>query len=284
MNSTTSLNVNKDPLAQWRIKYDSDFVAQNIKLPENLIEIPRILGWSGPARSGTTALLYLLAGHPEVGHVYFQPQKTLMRLGGPPMVLRSSDKLVCMKETFLSWNMVDDLDDPIDVLLKAGVPPEKITWIFMLRDPKQSFASWGMLSSHVQPDPAIYALWQTHTINLWNKYKNSKVKAIPFVYELLRNQEEAAVKHLLTKVGLDYASLKLDFDQSLISRKFVPGQTANKDYVPVLHELHDRNKYVYSTNSYPVDPHAMEMVVDLCQKEYDDFTKVAKEALDLHLV
>jgi hypothetical protein len=284
VSSSINLKLKKDPLAQWRIKYDSDFVVRNIVLPEDSNDIPRILGWSGPARSGTTALLYLLAGHPKVDHAYFQPQKTLMRLGGPPMVLRSSDKLVCMKETFFSWDKVDELDDPIDVLLRAGVPPEKITWIFMLRDPRQTFASWGMLSSHSRPDPVIYSLWQRHTVNLWRKYKDSKVKVVPFVYELLRNQEEVVVSHLLARVGLDYIPLKLDFNKVLIDQKFVPGQATSEDYVPVFQETHNHEKYVYSTNMYPTDSKAVKMVVALCQKEYEDFAKISEKVLDLHLI
>lgn len=284
MNSAISLKHKEDPLAQWRIKYDSDFVVHNIELPEDPKDTPNILGWSGPARSGTTALLYLLAGHPKVDHAYFQPQKTLMRLGGPPVVLRSSDKLVCMKETFFSWGEVDEPEDPIGALLRAGVPPEKITWIFMLRDPGQTFASWGMLSSYRRPDPLIYSLWQRHTISLWRKYKDTKVKVIPFVYELLRNQEETTVSHLLAKVGLDYAPLRLDFNQDLIDQKVVPGQATSEDYVPVFRESHNHEKYVYSTNMYSTDARAVKAVVALCQKEYDDFTKVSERALDLHLI
>ena len=157
-NSRNDINNRDKRLALWQMKYDAEFVAQNFELPRNVKEIPNILGWVGPARSGTTALLFLLAGHSEVGHVYFQPQKTLMRLGGPPIKLYPSDKIACMKETLLSWEVVDELYDPIDVLLKAGIPTEKITWIFMLRDPLQTYGSWCMLAPGVPPDPAAYAL------------------------------------------------------------------------------------------------------------------------------
>ena len=66
---------------KYKAEFDSDFVRQNIVLPEKQADIPRIVGWSGPARSGTTALLYLLAGYYQVDRIYFQPQTTLSRLG-----------------------------------------------------------------------------------------------------------------------------------------------------------------------------------------------------------
>jgi hypothetical protein len=95
-----------DAVEKWRVKYDTNFVVQNIELPE--------------ARSGTTALLFLLAGHSEVSRVFFQPQKTLMRFGGPRVILDGNDSLV-----FFSLAEVNELEDPIGTLLKAGVPADK---------------------------------------------------------------------------------------------------------------------------------------------------------------
>lgn len=275
--------VTKDnPLALWQQKYDSEFVAQNLELPKNLNETPRILGWAGPARSGTTALLFLLAGHNEVGHVYFQPQKTLMRLGHPRIKLYSSDKLVCMKETFVSWQVVDELYDPIEVLLKAGVPAEKITWIFMLRDPEQTYRSWCMLAPDVQPDPAAYALWQSHTVKLWQKYKDSKVQVIPFVYELMRGHEQETLGRLLSKIGLNDTLLNLEFNQTLIDRKFVPGQAADETYFEnSVKKSLSRGKYAYSTNSYPADRDSLTQIASLCRKEYEDFKREARATLGL---
>jgi len=281
-NSKKDVTKKNNPLALWQQKYDVDFVARNFELPKNRNDIPEILGWAGPARSGTTALLFLLAGHSEVGHVYFQPQKTLMRLGYPRLKLYSSDKIACMKETFVSWQVVNEMHDPVDVLLKAGVPAEKITWIFMLRDPQQTYRSWCMLAPGIKPDPAAYALWQSHTVNLWHKYKDSKVRVIPFVYELMSGQEEKTIQHLLATIGLNDTSLSLEFNQTLIAEKFVPGQAANKAYFEnSVKKSLSKGKYAYGINSYPVDAAALMEVVASCQKEYEDFTKEAKVALNL---
>jgi hypothetical protein len=257
--------------------YDADFVQRHIKLPENLTDVPKIVGWSGPARSGTTALLFLLAGHSQIARVYFQPQKTLMRFGGPSLELYGEDKLVCMKEVLYSHNTLQP-HDPIQILLDAGVPPEKITWIVMLRDPLQTFASWKRNGAQWSPD--IFAFWQRHTIDLWHKYKDSNVRIVPFVYELLDKQEEPVLKKLLLKIGLDATSLNLDFNQEMIKAKLVPGQAMDEVYFNrSLKRTIGLGRYEYTTNSYPVEFEESRKITELCQERYDEFFELAKYEL-----
>lgn len=61
--------------------YSPEEVARLIKLPENPEQIPNILCYISPARSGSTAIGLLLAGHPEVSRSYFQPFKNGLRHG-----------------------------------------------------------------------------------------------------------------------------------------------------------------------------------------------------------
>lgn len=261
-------------------KYGANFVQQNIKLPKHPDQIPKTIGWSGPARSGTTALLFLLASNPQIDRVYFQPQKTLMRLGRPSVSLNAEDTLVCMKEVFYSTGK-REVYDPIEVLLRAGVPPEKITWIAMLRDPLQTFSSWEN-NAKEKLDPDTLHFWQSHTISLWHKYKNSKIKMIPFVYELLDGKEEFVLKKLYAKIGLDVSLLDLQFNPEMISKKLIPGQSADEVYFQkYLEKSLQRGKYMYSTNSYSVSESSAKEVVALCQKDYDVFRTEAKKALDI---
>ena len=266
----------------WQFKYSHDFVAQNIEIPQTPSMVPNVLGWSGPARSGTTALLLLLAGHSEVGHVYFQPQKTLLRLGAPGAKLYPTDGLACMKEPFFSWEIVDDPHDPIEILLKAGVPAEKITWVIMLRDPGQTFRSWGIIEPGVKPDPDVFAFWQDHAINLWHKYKDSDVKIVPFVYEFLEGQEEYAIQKLLSAVGVNNAALSLEFNRELINKKLVLGQATDKEfYRRYIDSVLKKGRYMYTTNNYPVDEAMLDRVVATCQAQYEDFAKMASKTLGL---
>jgi hypothetical protein len=255
--------------------YDTNYLLSNIQLPSNPMDIPNIIGWSGPARTGTSALLFLLAGHPQIDRVYFQPQKTLLRFGEPEFKLYEEDSMVCMKEVFYSQSIVNP-HDPIDILLRAGVPEEKITWIIMLRDPLQTFASWGRNGTVWSPE--TFAFWQKHTISLWEKYKNSKVNVVPFVYELLDGREERVLKKLLSKVGVD--ALGLGFDPTKIDTKLVPGEaTSGIFFVETIEKTINQGRYAYTPNSYPVVDEDARAVVELCQEGYDSFLETARTSL-----
>jgi hypothetical protein len=268
---------NASILESLKIDHDVDFVLDRIKLPNDPNDTPDILGWSGPGRSGTTALLFLLAGHPEVDRVYFQPQKTLMRLGSPTIELHGYDNLICMKETF---TRLSSPHDPIETLLKAGVPPEKITWIAMLRDPLQTFGSWYHIE---RVTPEVFAFWQSYTINLVHKYKNTPVRVVPFTYELIKDQEMHSVKKLLAKAGLTVQDLDLNFNHPAIQRKLVPGQAADEEYFQTfLGDTIKQGKFVYRTNSYPLPPQMVEEITNLCKKSYDEFHLLAKRELNLN--
>lgn len=266
---------------KYEIEYDAEFVRQHILLPEDPANIPNIIGWSGPARSGTTALLFLLAGCSRVDRVYFQPQQTLQRFGYPSIELHETDKLVCMKETFFSWKE-HEAHNPIETLLRAGVPPEKITWIAMLRDPLQTFRSWEQCGDVIPPD--AFAFCQSHTVELWRKYKDSGVNIVPFAYELMRGQEERVIRKLLPKIGIDVNTLPSDlsFNRAMIDKKLVPGQAASEEYFNLnLRRTINRGKYIYTTNSYSVEVDEAREVIGLCQEEYDMFLEEAKRTLEL---
>ena len=189
-----------------------------------------------------------------------------------------------MKEVFFSSKKTEILD-PIEILLKAGVPPEKITWIFMLRDPLQTFSSCEKYGDDIlKQDPDDFASWQAHTITLWHKYKDSRVKVVPFVYELLKGQEERVLRKLFSQVGIEtdiFSSLNLEFNRELIDKKLVPGQAADDEYFKLnLQGTVNKGRYKFTMNSYPVDIGDAYKVTALCQRNYEDFTKIAEKALD----
>jgi hypothetical protein len=262
-------------------KYDADFVRQHIKLPNNPEDTPNIIGWSGPSRSGTSALLFLLASHPQVDRAYFQPQKTLLRNGQPEVVLYAADKLVCMKETFFSWEIIDRYD-PVDVLLRAGVPAGKITWFFLLRDPLQTFGSWRTMEPGIEPDPFVLSYWQEHTVNLWHKYKHSKINAVPLVYDLFHEQEERVVNRLLSISGMDPVSSSLEFDNTAISRKLVPGQAADERvFERFVKPTVSRGRFIYKANSNSIGTEVAEKVIELCRERYEAFLQQAKDEIGI---
>jgi hypothetical protein len=251
-------------------------VVKATRLPTNGT-IPRIIGWSGPARAGTTAMLLLLAGHPQVDRVYFQPQKLLLRKGAPAFELYASDKLVCMKEVF--GFRAGENYDPIDMLLRAGVPPENITWISFLRDPLLSFASWR----HINPtDPEVFNDTQAYAIDHFYKYRQKGIKMVPFVYDLLENNEEAVVKALLRVIGLESTNFSLRFDADQIEKKLVKGQAAEKEYFDYnVKDTYQRKRYTYCGNNYQIPSEMAAAIEAKCRRPYNKFLSLAKAELQL---
>jgi hypothetical protein len=259
-----------------RFHFTPDDVVRLTKLPSDG-KVPHIIGWSGPARSGTTGMLLLLAGHPQVDRVYFQPQKTILRKGGPEFELYGEDRLICMKEVYGIREGEDY--DPIEMLLQAGVSPEDVTWITFLRDPLFSLASWR----RVHPtDPQIFIDAQKFTIEHFYKYRNMGVKMIPFVYDLLKDNEDRAVRSLLKAIGLESEGFDLEFDMSQIEKKLVKGQSAEKEYYDYnIKNTFQKKKFVYSNNNYGLPAEMIETLEREARPAFNEFMALAKSELQL---
>jgi len=262
--------------------FDIDHVVRNIKLPLNVDDTPQILGWAGPARSGTTGLLFLFASQPKINQAFFQPLKTILRNGGPAFEISAKHKLICFKEVFRGCCKPHG-HDPIGALLKAGVPPHKITWITILRDPVQNYASWTthLWRSHA---PENYRDAQLYAIELFNKYRALGVNVVPFAYELLELGEDKVIRALLKRAKLTHllSDLRLDFDLEAIGKKMAYGQAADgryfdQDISPTL----ARQKFVYSKNNIKLSEPETKRIIELCQGTYNRFYKLSRKELGL---
>lgn len=275
----------KDAIAKaFTVRFDASYAIANTKVPANSEDVPQIIGWSAPARSGTTAFLYLLASQPGVDRAYFQPQKTLMRIGGPAFEIRAEDRMICMKEVFGGDITVETIraQDPIDILLKAGVPASKITWVTMLREPTQTYGSLLRLHHELKPEVVFEA--QNWALELFHKHRAAGIKMIPFAYELVKDNEERAVKAIFEKLGVPFEKNSLIFNSEEIGRKLVPGQMADQDYFENnIKPNFDRTKYEYKDRRYDRDlpEDVILRVKALCDDGYYRFRNLAKRELGL---
>jgi hypothetical protein len=283
--ATMSIDKRSMPVKQnpYEIRFDRDEVVLNTVIPKDKEDIPQIIGWSAPVRSGTTAFLYLLASQPGVDRAYFQPQMAILRTGGPVFNISSSDKIICMKEVFGGDPTADvRTHDPIELLLKAGVPPEKITWVTMLREPIQAFGSSYQINSKLTPEVA--AQTQQWALGIFERHKKNGVNMIPYVYELARDNEERAVKALFTKLGLPFKATSLKFDSEAINRKLVLGQLADNEYVKDTSMSNmDKTKYSFKERRYDTNlpSEIVERVRELCNPAYANFREMARRELGL---
>jgi hypothetical protein len=260
--------------------YTPGYVIAHTRIPADPRQIPRIVGFAGTTRSGTTAFGLFAAGIPEVDRSYFQSHKNSLRWGGD-IILNSEDRLVVMKETFGPLYPQETFFDPPGMLLAAGVPPEKQTWIFVLRDPVSAFASLRNFTDRVTPD--FFAQSQQHVIDLYSRYRNSEVGVVPFVYDLFAEGEEKVMGRLLDRVGIDYPG-NLAFDPRAVDKKMVWGEAEDDVYyeeviVPTL----SRGAFGYASGTVSrieLEPELEQVVRDQCLCAYETYRDLARRALD----
>lgn len=273
-------------------------VARLFIVPETPDQIPHILGYVSPARSGSTAFGLLMASHPKVDRSYFQPWKYGLRHGGQTIIY-PNDSLIVMKETLGPLHQ-EEIFDPIDILLMAGVPKEKITFIVGLRNPINTVASL----EHFVPggmNVEYFAQMQAYIIEIFNKYRSLMGgRIIPFSFDLLAAGEEMVLKRLLEKTGLGIEEgLKLDFDREAlgvdnnwkldpnsIKGKMVWGEATNPTYFEeAVYPTIRQGKFHFvsrTTNTQArLSPEKIEEVKKLCMDNYIAFHRLAASELSL---
>lgn len=274
----TKLNVAYEITGGRVVCLPRDVVRHTI-IPSDPSLTPRIIGWAGPARTGSTALLFLLASHHEIDRAYFQPIKSILRKKLTDFIIHKEDQLVCMKEVFGSLYKEENYD-PIAILLEAGIPPEKITWLCLLREPVQAFTSWNARIPNTTPKHLYEA--QLNTIELYSRYRHTAVRVIPFIYEFFENNEDYALRLLLNEMGVDVTHFSNKFDFTKINKKIVLGQAADKSYFDAnLMGILERNQFVYSRNESYLPERDAKLVSELCRSDYDNFRSVCMEYFQL---
>jgi hypothetical protein len=262
-----------------KTKFDRDYLLKNIKVPVNKAAIPKIIGWSGPSRSGTSSLLFLLASNSKVDKAYFQPQKSILREGGPIFDINEAHSLICMKEVFRSCCPADN-HDPVASLLEAGVPAENITWITLLRNPIHNFASWWQLFPGTTVED--YKSTFNYALQFFYKYQKSNVKMIPFAYDLLGLGEEMVLRALLNKVNPELDFTDLTFSEDEIAKKVQFGQLNNKSTFDIyVKPTLERKKIVYVSRVNDLPPTSVKKLEKGCLEGFQTFHNLSKSELGL---
>ncbi len=195
----------------------SKALARRISVPR---DCPEIVLAVAPCRSGTTAQLRVFAqnGIPS----FFQPVKALLRqeLEGDSIgfVIPDSSAKVFIKETVGPYTEEESTINPLEVLLAAGVPAEKITLITMMREPLSDFTSWVEqfsfgASKEALLENVIHAYQTMDRIDSMAQERGVKRHSV--VYEALRdNDPEVLTARLFHRLGLPFAPNSLqDWDR-----------------------------------------------------------------------
>ncbi len=165
-------------------------------------------GW-GKARVGSTALVNLfgIAGLPA----YYQPVKAVLRhalTGGAktPWILPAAavHPHVFSKDVAGPYLLAECLYIPLQMLIEAGYPVQKLHLIMLDREPAKALASWLAKWSDRVPEATLvkhYVVAALNAIRVERYARAQGVAVTHYVYEASRNAV-ASVRSLFNRIGL----------------------------------------------------------------------------------
>lgn len=226
-------------------------VASHVKLPP-VSDTPRIILAVAPCRSGTTAQLRLFsaAGIPA----YYQPLKAILRRRAQGMsgdFNVPSHNTLFVKETLGPYSLAESHFNPIDVLLAAGFPKDKLTVIAEMREPLSTVTSWMEVELPVWRNKAallnnFIEAYKT-TSQILKQAQKSDILAIPYLYEAQRDMAPSiAVAQL-------FSSLQIPFSESMVTGwERLPefGSAGSNIFYPIEPELYGGDFHDVATHSH----------------------------------
>ncbi|WP_199902076.1 sulfotransferase family protein [Azospirillum sp. B506] len=202
----------KYQLQRFRLDRMTNSIAQSLgegfrRIPPD--QFPTLYyGW-GRCRVGSTALanLFGVAGLPA----YFQPVKAAMRnflTGCPqtPWVPPSSREQPCLfsKEVAGPYLMAECLFIPLQILIEAGYPADRLHLILLDREPALSLASWFAKWSDRVPRSRLlkhFVIASLNAARVEAYAAREGVRTTHYVHEASRQPEKAAAA-LFRRLGL----------------------------------------------------------------------------------
>ncbi len=184
----------KDTLMNHPNDLLSHYLKDRIILPDS---IPRIILAVAPCRSGTTPLLRVFA---ESGiQAWYQPIKALLR--SKQWNIESTFPIpslpqIFIKETLGPYTEQEALINPLEALLLAGVPIEKIDLVLMARDPYTCLTAWiEQFSFHTPAENLINnaVLAYQNLLNIESLAQNKGIRTSYFYYESLKDYQSNQV-------------------------------------------------------------------------------------------
>ncbi|HVJ53560.1 MAG TPA: sulfotransferase family protein [Aliidongia sp.] len=223
----------------------------------------------GRARVGSTALnnLFGMAGLPS----YYQPVKAVMRsvlAESAPSVWQlpeaDAHPHIFIKETAGPYLPAECLYLPLQVLLEAGYPADRLHLLILDRDPLASLASWLAKWSDRVAEPVLVQHFILATLNAARVRAHARRAGIPtthYVYEASKEPAET-VGALFSRLGLDglfgatvidgwQGAGELDAAGTIIRFPEEPGIYA----VPGLHASASSYRYHERTNAARTQPY-----------------------------
>ncbi len=183
-------------------------VQKKLRVPEGFSPDSRVIVYLGQPRCGSTAIACAWGNFDWLrGKVHFQPWKFLQRygkeLGIDSLELFGDGQniVVALKETPGGPNHYEEIFDPVEILLNAGVPAEIMRVVVVAREPVSQFESWLKFDTRRRVD--VYLAGQEFVLNRLAYYRHLGINAVPLVFEMFYSAETRLTKSLFEVWGFD---------------------------------------------------------------------------------
>ncbi len=174
--------------------------------------VPKIILVVSPCRSGSTILLRVFGASGVES--YFQPMKNALRwslMGNnrPWSIPSNSSSRIMVKETLGPYVDAECLFNPLQVLLDAGFPPEKLHVVILGREPLKTWASWNRYWSDRVPVANMIMAFRTAN-KILEQAKTLGITSTCLVYDLFKDYSpEIVFKNVFKRLGLEYSPLAI---------------------------------------------------------------------------
>jgi len=163
-------------------------------------DFPRLFYAWGKCRVGSTPFsnLFALAGMPS----FYQPVKGIFRhsllgsQGTPwPIPFASDQPIIFAKETGGPYVLAESLFIPLQSLVEAGYPPDRIHLLILDREPERSLASWLDKWCDRTPEHTLvynYVVAALNTIRVKSYARRHGIPVTHYVYEASKDSVATA--------------------------------------------------------------------------------------------
>jgi hypothetical protein len=257
---------------------------ENITIPKNPPSLVLIVG---PCRVGTTALSNVFA---RAGcKAYMQPIKSMRRaLENQEKVvawnITSGQPLVVSKET-LGVKTEAEFFNPMEILLQAGYPPERLHLIPIIREPETALTSWIRMWGEVSIQRFAQAYQMTAAIK--DLAQITGITVTPYVHEAIRaSSSKTVVEKLFTRIQAN----SLDSSRNLVdwSNGAIFGEPGSRivffDNPPprFIEGVRERGGYLYQYLTPQLSLKQKDMLAEMgVSKIYEEFTRECEETLGI---
>ncbi|MFQ5616530.1 MAG: hypothetical protein ACE5GO_08735 [Anaerolineales bacterium] len=186
--------------------------------------VARVILSVSPCRSGTTVFLRVFGASGIQSH--YQELKNVLRwqmqageaewqIPQLPTDGAHPSETIYLKETLGPYTETEACFNPLDVLLKAGVPPEKLHIVVIGRAPFDTWASWDAWWRGVTSVDWFILAYQT-TEQIRRQAYQYQIPVTVFIYEAIRdNGPGKAIGTLFNHLGIPYSSIAVGGWQAL---------------------------------------------------------------------